>query len=66
MLYTTVNKVMGRQFFKNCFGLSCFRIQVIIPNLFVEDSSPISYDLLIALITKYFKSGQKKTKNTQQ
>lgn len=38
-LYTTVDKVMERQFFKNCLGLTCFGIQGIIPSLLVEDNS---------------------------
>lgn len=51
-----IQLLMGQQFKKNCLGLSCFGIQVIIPCLLhvVEDNSPISFDLFIVSITKYY------------
>lgn len=46
LYYATVNKVItliGHQFYNKCLCLSCFQIQVIIPNIFiVEDNFPIA------------------------
>ena len=47
------NKGKGRQYFKNCRGLSPFGIQVIIPNVCATDNSPIENPKFIERVIKW-------------
>lgn len=62
ILYNTFKRVIGRQFFKNCLGLSPFGKHEITPSLCEMGSSFLKKIQLIALTTKCFKSFQKKFK----
>ena len=59
ILYKTFKSVMGRQFFKNCLGLSPLGMHVIIPNRCETGSSFFEKIQLIALNKYNFKSFQK-------
>lgn len=59
ILYNTFKRVIGRQFFKNCLGLSPFGKHEITPSLCEMGSSFLIKIQLIALTTKYFISFRK-------
>ena len=52
ILYMIFSKVKGRQFFKNCFGLSPFGRHVIRPSLLKIDNFPSIYPSFNALYMK--------------
>lgn len=41
ILYMTLRRLIGRQFFKNCLGFPYFGMQVIIANLFGSENALI-------------------------
>lgn len=59
ILYNTFKRVIGRQFFKNCLGLSPFGKHEIKPSLCEMGSFFFIKIQLIALTTKYFISFRK-------
>lgn len=63
-LYMTFSKVIGRQFFKNCLGLSPLGKQDIIPSLWVMGSSCLLNIQFIADTMYNFRSLQKNLKNS--
>lgn len=64
-LYIIFNRLIGRQFFKNCLGFPAFGIQVIMLNLFELGNCSCLYESLIARVTKIPISFQKNFKNLQ-
>ena len=55
---------MGRQFFRNCLGLSPFGSHVIIPCLCVTENVPLWYPSFIERLIKCLKSLKKNLKNS--
>lgn len=59
ILYMTLRRLIGRQFFKNCLGFPTCGMQVIIANILGFENLTNSLELLIALAIKELISVQK-------